>query len=312
MITNVYCDDEKDAKNMTYLYFQMPNTMPIKDQLSQRTGFLPGTIGSRLLPVIWPPTGKMAPVSPITLYRSNRVQSQTVEDYCQSKEVLDFSQVTEFIHWFIRQKLKARLVASKSNDLNEKFIRPFIATVPTARSEFVTFYCMLRKTPQVSLTAKNQLKITLTSQSDLYRFCPSPCASREGPGMGSAERAQLTRFTKPCSYPANNFPFISRKCTEEGQAIWREQLKTCQIRLYMEDHVATLGKSKDPELYRAAKLGLVKVVDCVREGTQYIGGVSWDSDSSGEEVIRSSHQALRCVCKPQYYGTRCDKVEIFL
>lgn len=92
----------------------------------------------------------------------------------------------------------------------------------------------------------------------------------------------------------------SFECSCQDNAQWNEQLKIC-LRQNIKN-ITDSGRVKvvDSRLHHP--------VDCSREGTQYIGGVSCGADNGGDEIIRSTHQALRCVCKPNYYGVKCEKV----
>ncbi|THD28326.1 Acidic fibroblast growth factor intracellular binding protein [Fasciola hepatica] len=311
-------NQQAEEPQMNYIYLQMPHNMPSKDQYTQRTGFPRGSIGSLSLPVIQTPKSQNEALKPINVYHFQQNVPQTGD---QELPIIKASDITLFYFWFLFEKRDTYITYIKANSSLDKIIAPFVSKMPAARLQFITFYCMLRQNPKVTVLEDGKIQVTTEPFPDFYRFCPSVCADREGPGLSSQERRQLNRFTKPCSYPKKYLPFISRKCTVagkgpfhvhresftcscQGNTEWSEQLKTCHYRLSTADREKVASTETSP-----GAATLKATVDCFRDGTLYVGGVSFDADNGGEEVIRSTHQALRCVCKPQYYGTRCDKLK---
>lgn len=304
-------DEQTEKTEINYVHLQTPSNMGTKYHYVQRIGFPRGSIGTSALPVVQPPESEHDSLKPINLYHFRQ------ETDNRNLKPPKGSDITAFYLWFLLEKRAAYNEFVRAKDPKDKSISAFLPKPPEARLQFITFYCMFRKNPMVTVN-DGKMQLTTDPFPDVYRFCPDMCADREGPDLDTEEREALNRFTKPCNYPENVMPHTSRKCAEtatgpfhvhresfkcacQDNAQWNEQLKICLRQNTKNQIHSGIVELVDSKLHHP--------VDCSREGTQYIGGVSCGADNGGDEIIRSTHHALRCVCKPNYYGEKCEKLK---
>ncbi|KAF8565209.1 Acidic fibroblast growth factor intracellular binding protein [Paragonimus westermani] len=278
------------SSNLTYLYLVLPHNAPKEDQYRARVGFERGLIGSEKFAVVMPPLHVKKPLMRIGFYRPEST------DVCANRAFKNHSSI-EVMYKHYKEKTAILKSYEKASENLAELIKPFVVSEPESRSQFIMFSCLFRGSFENVGDFRERRHSVLPH---VHRYCPSVCGNREGPGMDEVKRSQLNRYNNPCSYPPTYSLFVSRKCVEPTfRPVTHQQGFMCECM----QGAKWLSHSKAcASSLSTANLG------CSAYGTSHVTWVEVSlPDDLFDRTTSSSHYVMRCICKPQYYGTYCNQ-----
>ncbi|KER24992.1 hypothetical protein T265_14297, partial [Opisthorchis viverrini] len=272
----------------SYLQLTLVHNLPSDDQYRARVGYESGSVGSEILPVVSPPKSPTERLQHIQMYRKKKIDKATCDSY-------EFNTVYWMLEHF-QDKIEALSTYHGMEEENAATIRALVPSITQSRMQFMTFLCLQRQ----HFKSAEQFREGIWSLSpDHYRFCPSPCGAREGPGMDEAKRVKLNRYTNPCSYPAAYSPYVSRSCVD---------VKTSSYFAHHESfHCDCIPGAQWLSHSKVCSSAVEKTATpCNQFGTSHVKAVQLHL---GDHSYSSSRQMWECECKPNYYGTYCEKLK---
>ncbi|KAF7256427.1 hypothetical protein EG68_06661 [Paragonimus skrjabini miyazakii] len=189
-------------KNQSIFYFPLTSSLSLSEQLRSHIGSRRGTIGTEHVPVISPPRDVRV--------RSNHTKSYQKEDkVCEKRNIGEEHYITQKMlqfHAFVEALNEAN---ATSQDPLTTLIHPFLTTLPEARAQFITHFCVQR---QYFASVADYAVRNWALQPDYFQFCPKVCGKREGGGLHGDRRIMLNRYSKPCNHPSAYSTYVSRIC----------------------------------------------------------------------------------------------------
>ncbi|TGZ69526.1 hypothetical protein CRM22_003695 [Opisthorchis felineus] len=276
--------------NDPYLFFPLLHNLPASERTDALVGFKDSRFGTEALPVIEPKNKTQGRLSHLYFFQKESA------DICLTDPSLDEKQLIRLLHQHYKTTKRLFGTAVYSAETPSTPI-PYSPTVFESRMQFVSLFCLKRHHFKNEYDFRNA---RFTIHPDYHQLCPNACGAPDRPPSSIGTSESVSRY-KPCSLPSSHSPYISRQCRPSTHSqLPNREYYHCQCL----PNATWFEQSKSCNFKYAALSG-----DCDPRGTLYRGAVTAHADSGGVRNYGSEVHAVRCVCKPNYYGTRCDKLK---